>query len=80
MSKTSLTMTPAITDIDRPQCVLGTMSPYPILRKVTAISHIVLSILSYSGFCCLNINEEMEQAKFDEIFGYMKHIVEIIVF
>ena len=44
-----LTMMPVVTAIPLPQYVLGTMSPYPTLRNVMAISHMVLSRLACSS-------------------------------
>lgn len=44
-----LTMVPTVRVMPRPQYVFGTMSPYPMLRRVMATSHMAFNKLAWSS-------------------------------
>lgn len=57
-----LTMMPVVTAIPRPQYVLGTISPYPTLRNVIAMSHMAFRRLACSSSWYLG-HKEKKRAK-----------------
>jgi hypothetical protein len=55
-----LTIIPVVTAIPLPQYVLGTISPYPTLKNVMAISHMVFSKLACSASWYLEIRNQAQ--------------------